>query len=632
VNAEVPQSPQGARQMQGVAGLGNAYVQSKIPDPTQTMAEGVLAAFSQPTQLSALKFDQVSYREQPISEAEQAAGLMSAWVDAIQAPNRSTIINLGNQLTDIGFFHALAMHHDQHEHSDAVERALLEAWGPMLRGTTLPLIHDPQKWSRNYPHQELNQDPEAFAVLHQLTPMGSGLDAETLVNFLDLVDQLYTGNSPDSQSSPDTATQNTGNAQQPDRLAIREAWAAASQTPDRAHIHALARLLTLAGMAACHITPTTKNRQSLMMTYVVPRILSPTAHGLTWPTGFSLTTHAHQPNGTPTVLRDNPQHNATVLAELLAKTRLTAHEIAACHELIALVYENTITDEEWSANLPSTQREAHRKLQSAVIFCNQRDNISEMESSSRGGTCSLSAVAMAMQAAGIVPLEHIDGVTLAGLDFDQRLLSIAQMRGRTQFTHVETWSWLVGLHGGQMRAIFHGGLVPTETWTQIQEDHLDQGHGVVVSIRGHVVRLQRVPNHNESEAEATSESDQFVVDDPYGASVLRSSLTHMETLTVSLKDEQTGAESSQTLFGISQGTTKPPLVLDDSQQALEPWTPPEETQIVSVQVEQKSRHYPFSERKADQLSAREFPGEDHTWEPSRTNDHYMNGIWAITKR
>ncbi len=183
---------------------------------------------------------------------------------------------------------------------------------------------------------------------------------------------------------------------------------------------------------------------------------------------------------------DEPRTGAPAagdLGDLLAQERLSPEEIDRARELIA--------------ELPARDRaDLYLELQEKVEYANQRDNASPLEESD-GGTCGLTAVAMALKALG-VPNPNPE------MQYEDALLLMAGGRNITAYS---TWEYVAEQVGVSAKTIGSGVLSRAE-WENVRDEHLAAGKGVVMSLRGHVVRLQGVDDRG------------LVVDDPYGATTL----------------------------------------------------------------------------------------------------------------
>jgi hypothetical protein len=200
------------------------------------------------------------------------------------------------------------------------------------------------------------------------------------------------------------------------------------------------------------------------------------------------------------------------LTQLMNKARLTPEEITRARELIA--------------TLPKDQQaEKFLELQSKPEYANQRDNESSQETKD-GGTCNLTSVAMALMNLGI-PLSAVTAriqalsppqpaaPPLEGIQYEDGLVRIAELLGCGSANDLllgGTWEKVAGELGAKMHWLHYAdgghGKITRPQWEAIRDTHLAAGNGVIVSIWGHVIRLQAV---NELG---------LVVDDPYGKSTL----------------------------------------------------------------------------------------------------------------
>jgi hypothetical protein len=211
----------------------------------------------------------------------------------------------------------------------------------------------------------------------------------------------------------------------------------------------------------------------------------------TWPT-------APTPPDQEQIERDaqNPGGTSGDLDTLMAKERLTPEEIAQARELIA--------------KLPQEQQgPLFLQLQEKAEYANQRDNESDQEGKN-GGTCNLTALAMALETLGVGnpgPCEQ----------FEDSLVKIAEdlgMGSAQALTESDTWVAVAAKCNAKMEVLANGasrGPIARATWESIRDEHLAAGKGVIVSLWGHVIRLQGVTE------------DGLVVDDPFGASNLAES-------------------------------------------------------------------------------------------------------------
>ncbi len=176
------------------------------------------------------------------------------------------------------------------------------------------------------------------------------------------------------------------------------------------------------------------------------------------------------------------------LQELMARERLSAEEISRARELIAEAPE-------------AEQADLYAVLQSKVAYRNQRNNESTSEESS-GGTCNLTSLAMCLEYLG-VPNPYPE------MQYEDALDKIRIDNNYGPITYASTWS-KIAQHLGHEVVEMGGGNFDRSWWVEtMQGEFLSKGYGVLASINGHIVRI-----------EGTTETG-VVVDDPYGASVLK---------------------------------------------------------------------------------------------------------------
>jgi hypothetical protein len=176
------------------------------------------------------------------------------------------------------------------------------------------------------------------------------------------------------------------------------------------------------------------------------------------------------------------------LEQLMAKDELTSDEIAEARRLIAQQPQDL-------------QGALYEQLQEKVEYCNQRNN--ESMENADGGTCNLTAVAMALQYLGIKnPYPQ--------MDFDEALVKIATDEKMGALTSSSTWQKVAAKLGVNNFTVFASGVKEKRSWWEstVDNGYLKKGYGVVMSLDGHVIRLQAVTDAG------------LVVDDPYGASKL----------------------------------------------------------------------------------------------------------------
>jgi uncharacterized protein YvpB len=161
-------------------------------------------------------------------------------------------------------------------------------------------------------------------------------------------------------------------------------------------------------------------------------------------------------------------------------------------------------------------------LQSKVIYVNQRDNQitgkkgNKIEDAIKGGTCNISSLAMAMKYLGIT-VAQLDDKLLAS-DFNQNDLNNTQYEDKLDYigqyglknynrfgSSVTDIAILFGLTVQPFKGGYHG-----KAWYEKNIlPQLSTGNGVIMSISGHIVRIQGM---NEKG---------LIIDDPFGKTILR---------------------------------------------------------------------------------------------------------------
>lgn len=191
---------------------------------------------------------------------------------------------------------------------------------------------------------------------------------------------------------------------------------------------------------------------------------------------------------------DNGGGSNGALDELLAQEILDVTEIAQARELI-------------EALPPAQQSEKFLLLQKKVEYANQRDNESDQETED-GGTCAFTSISMAMKMLGVANPQP-------DKQFEDVLVELA---GSGDITQAAVWANVAeGLGVGMDTVVADRRQVQREEWEAIRDNHLAKGQGVIVSLWGHVVRLQEV------------NSAGLVVDDPYGESTIKESVRRDRT-------------------------------------------------------------------------------------------------------
>lgn len=175
------------------------------------------------------------------------------------------------------------------------------------------------------------------------------------------------------------------------------------------------------------------------------------------------------------------------LAALMAKPRLTAEEIARAREIIAKV-----SDSQVRGNLYQT-------LQSKVVYANQRDNETVVNGERQGDVmCNLTSLAMALQYLGI-PNPY------PNMQYEDALEKIRQDKKLPARTTADGWGGVAKELGATYEMIPGGDRANDKKWYQENVlSKLRSGAAIMLSIQGHIVRLQDVTDAG------------LVVDDPYG--------------------------------------------------------------------------------------------------------------------
>lgn len=202
------------------------------------------------------------------------------------------------------------------------------------------------------------------------------------------------------------------------------------------------------------------------------------------------------------------------LQSYMKRDKLSVEEIGRARQLI----EACITN----------RSEAYLKLQEKVIYVNQRDNQAidssgtKVEDRVYGGTCNVSSLAMVFKYLGYTKAELIDFLTRNGFKRDMSSMQYEDLVEYAGQYGVKSWDryshfsmgklanalgftsyQLQGSNGYLGQAWYEKNLLP----------ELKSGHGALMSIYGHIVRIQGM---NEKG---------LIVDDPFGVTILKKGLT-----------------------------------------------------------------------------------------------------------
>lgn len=187
-----------------------------------------------------------------------------------------------------------------------------------------------------------------------------------------------------------------------------------------------------------------------------------------------------------------PQATAGRLAQLMSKPRLTPEEIEEARSLIARQPEEA-------------QGDLYQQLQSKTPYHNQRNNASTEAGRGNIGDvmCNLTSVAMCLETVGIHNPEPTKFPQFE--DYLEHLRVKHKLPARTT---EGGWGGVARLMGATVTQL-GGGVHKKAWWMTTVVPKLRSGQAIILSIDGHIVRLQ--------ECTATG----IVVDDPFGASKLK---------------------------------------------------------------------------------------------------------------
>jgi len=178
--------------------------------------------------------------------------------------------------------------------------------------------------------------------------------------------------------------------------------------------------------------------------------------------------------------------------EVQVKARLAPEEIAAVRGSIA---------QETNEN---ARGDRYEELQSCVIYASQRDNQARNPDGSRvetrgGNMCNLTSLSMALSYLGI-PNPKPD------MQYEDALEATRQERHLPDRTTAKGWGGVAQALGARVSFVGDGSVTQGHDWwdANVRRPHLRQGAGVIMSIGGHIVRVQGVTDQG------------LVVDDPYG--------------------------------------------------------------------------------------------------------------------
>ena len=141
-------------------------------------------------------------------------------------------------------------------------------------------------------------------------------------------------------------------------------------------------------------------------------------------------------------------------------------------------------------------------LQARVAYQSQRDNAATTSNGTRietpsGQMCNLTSLGMALAYLGIPNPDP-------SKQYEDALEHLRQKRGLPERTNVLGWGGVANALGAHYKMIGTGVTAGQEWWKDEVRPWLRAGQGAIMSIGGHIVRLQGVTEQG------------LVVDDPYG--------------------------------------------------------------------------------------------------------------------
>jgi peptidoglycan hydrolase-like protein with peptidoglycan-binding domain len=190
------------------------------------------------------------------------------------------------------------------------------------------------------------------------------------------------------------------------------------------------------------------------------------------------------------VAEEPPVDNRSELAQLMSTERMSTEEITRTRELIAVV-----SDEQQRGDL-------YEALQAKVVYHSQRDNESTQGGKVIGDVmCNLTSLAMCLMYLG-VPNPRPE------LQYEDALEQIRREEGLPARTLHTGWGGVAEKLHVEVKFIGYNITEGRQWWEANVLTHLRAGHAVMMSISGHIVRVQAISDAG------------VVVDDPYGASTL----------------------------------------------------------------------------------------------------------------
>lgn len=172
---------------------------------------------------------------------------------------------------------------------------------------------------------------------------------------------------------------------------------------------------------------------------------------------------------------------------LIANDRLTSEQIKRAREIIAKISDATV------------KGNFYESLQSKVVYANQRDNETVVGGKRKGDVmCNLTSLAMALQYLGIPNPDPT-------MQYEDSLEKIRQDKKLPARTLATGWGGVAKEVGASYHLLSSGGGAHDKKWYKDNVlSELRGGAAVMMSIQGHIVRLQNVTDAG------------LMVDDPFG--------------------------------------------------------------------------------------------------------------------
>ncbi|MBC8077057.1 MAG: SH3 domain-containing protein [Chloroflexales bacterium] len=193
-------------------------------------------------------------------------------------------------------------------------------------------------------------------------------------------------------------------------------------------------------------------------------------------------------------VQNQPVQNFSSGALEIRPGQMTPEQIRALREQIRQIPDEQARGDQFEA------------LQAAVIYASQRDNQARQNGARvevpSGAMCNLTSLAMALSYLGISNPDPAQ-------QYEDALEHIRQQRGFPHRTEARGWGAVAEAVGARVQMIIGTDIVAGRDWfVQNVRPALRKGHGVMMSITGHIVRVQGMNDQG------------LIVDDPAGISKL----------------------------------------------------------------------------------------------------------------